>query len=186
VAWETIKQKLLDILDKEDKSNPLSDENLVSKLQEAGYPVARRTVIKYRKMLSMPSSRQRKQSTREGTQPPSTTVTTGGPEPLLPACPGVAGGSAKARGQGGKDAATQLGALRSLAVKLEVLIEDFKSAGGRAAELRPLEDLLRTLKALVSEAWLNETLIAAAWSATEVVLGAFVGAPIGRREAFWK
>jgi RNA polymerase sigma-54 factor len=63
VAWETIKQKLLDIIDKEDKSNPLSDEDLVSKLQEAGYPVARRTVTKYRKMLNIPSSRQRKQWT---------------------------------------------------------------------------------------------------------------------------
>jgi RNA polymerase sigma-54 factor len=60
VAWETIKQKLLEIIDKEDKSNPLSDEELVTKLQESGYPVARRTVTKYRKMLSIPSSRQRK------------------------------------------------------------------------------------------------------------------------------
>jgi RNA polymerase sigma-54 factor len=60
VAWETIKQKLLEIIDKENKSNPLSDEDLVAKLQEAGYPVARRTVTKYRKMLNIPSSRQRK------------------------------------------------------------------------------------------------------------------------------
>jgi RNA polymerase sigma-54 factor len=60
VAWETIKQKLLEIIDKEDKANPWSDEDLVNKLQEAGYPVARRTVTKYRKMLNIPSSRQRK------------------------------------------------------------------------------------------------------------------------------
>lgn len=60
VAWETIKRKLLEIIDQEDKSNPLSDEDLVTKLQEAGYPVARRTVTKYRKMLKIPSSRQRK------------------------------------------------------------------------------------------------------------------------------
>lgn len=60
VAWETIKQKLLEIIDQEDKSNPLSDEDLVTKLQEAEYPVARRTVTKYRKMLNIPSSRQRK------------------------------------------------------------------------------------------------------------------------------
>jgi RNA polymerase sigma-54 factor len=60
VAWETIKQKLLEIIDREDKSNPLSDEDLVIKLQESGYPVARRTVTKYRKMLHIPSSRQRK------------------------------------------------------------------------------------------------------------------------------
>jgi RNA polymerase sigma-54 factor len=60
VAWETIKQKLLEIIDKEDKVNPWSDEDLVAKLNEAGYPVARRTVTKYRKMLNIPSSRQRK------------------------------------------------------------------------------------------------------------------------------
>jgi RNA polymerase sigma-54 factor len=60
VAWETIKQKLLEIIEHEDKSNPLSDEDLVEKLQAAGYPVARRTVTKYRKMLKIPSSRQRK------------------------------------------------------------------------------------------------------------------------------
>jgi RNA polymerase sigma-54 factor len=60
VAWETIKQKLLDIIEKEDKSNPLSDEDLVRRLGETGYPVARRTVTKYRKMLDIPSSRQRK------------------------------------------------------------------------------------------------------------------------------
>jgi RNA polymerase sigma-54 factor len=63
VAWETIKQKLLEIIEKEDKSNPLSDEDLVTKLHESGYPVARRTVTKYRKMLNIPSSRQRKQWT---------------------------------------------------------------------------------------------------------------------------
>jgi RNA polymerase sigma-54 factor len=60
VAWETIKQKLLEIIGVEDKSNPLSDEDLVNKLHEAGFPVARRTVTKYRKMLNIPSSRQRK------------------------------------------------------------------------------------------------------------------------------
>ena len=38
---------------------PLGEE-LVSRLNDAGYPVARRTVTKYRKMLKIPSSRQRK------------------------------------------------------------------------------------------------------------------------------
>ena len=60
IAWEKIKQKLLEIIDKENKANPWSDEDLVAKLNEAGYPVARRTVTKYRKMLKIPSSRQRK------------------------------------------------------------------------------------------------------------------------------
>ena len=38
VAWETIKQKLLEIIDQEDKSNPLSDEDLVTKLQRGRLP----------------------------------------------------------------------------------------------------------------------------------------------------
>ena len=60
VAWEVMKQKLLELIANEDKSSPLSDEELVTRLNEAGYPVARRTVTKYRKMLKIPSSRQRK------------------------------------------------------------------------------------------------------------------------------
>ena len=61
VAWETIKQKLLEIIGKEDKQNPLSDEEIVEALSQNGFPVARRTVTKYRKALRIPSSRQRKQ-----------------------------------------------------------------------------------------------------------------------------
>jgi RNA polymerase sigma-54 factor len=60
VAYEVIKRRLLEIIDQEDKSNPLSDEDLEKRLNEAGYPVKRRTVTKYRKMLDIPSSRQRK------------------------------------------------------------------------------------------------------------------------------
>lgn len=61
VAYEVIKQKLLEIIGREDKTNPLSDEELVEKLAAAGYPgIARRTVTKYRKLLKIPSSRQRK------------------------------------------------------------------------------------------------------------------------------
>ena len=61
VAWETIKQKLLEIISKEDKQSPLSDEEIVEALSGGGFPVARRTVTKYRKALRIPSSRQRKQ-----------------------------------------------------------------------------------------------------------------------------
>src|SRR5262249_277905 len=79
VGWEVIKNKLLEIIGAEDNSNPLSDEDLVARLNEAGYPVARRTVTKYRKMLDIPSSRQRKdwtleqqpQSQSQPQQPPS-------------------------------------------------------------------------------------------------------------------
>ena len=61
VAWDTIKQKLLEIIAKEDKANPLSDEEIVDALSSHGFPVARRTVTKYRRTLRIPSSRHRKQ-----------------------------------------------------------------------------------------------------------------------------
>ncbi|WP_449314224.1 RNA polymerase factor sigma-54 [Roseiconus nitratireducens] len=60
VAWDTIRLKLQELIDNEDKSDPLSDEGLVKKLAESGMTVARRTVTKYRKRMGIPSSRQRK------------------------------------------------------------------------------------------------------------------------------
>jgi RNA polymerase sigma-54 factor len=61
IAWDTIKQKLLEIISKEDKQNPLSDEEIVDEMGNQGLKVARRTVTKYRQALNIPSSRQRKQ-----------------------------------------------------------------------------------------------------------------------------
>lgn len=59
---ESIKQKIQEIVDGEAKDNPLSDDDLVQKLErDHGVLVARRTVTKYRKALGIPSSRQRKQ-----------------------------------------------------------------------------------------------------------------------------
>jgi len=57
----SLKQRVQDIVDKEDKSNPLSDDEIANQLKTAGFNVARRTVTKYRRMLRIPSSRQRKQ-----------------------------------------------------------------------------------------------------------------------------
>lgn len=57
----SVKEKVKGIIDNEDKRNPLSDEDIASKLQEAeGLTIARRTVTKYRKQLKIPSSRQRR------------------------------------------------------------------------------------------------------------------------------
>jgi hypothetical protein len=52
--------KLQEIIDKEDKANPLSDDDLVAELGKHGLTVARRTVTKYRKAMNIPSSRQRR------------------------------------------------------------------------------------------------------------------------------
>jgi RNA polymerase sigma-54 factor len=61
IPWEKVKKALLDMVHHEDKHNPLSDEELEEKLQASGYPVKRRTVTKYRKLLNIPSSRERKE-----------------------------------------------------------------------------------------------------------------------------
>ncbi|SFH71219.1 RNA polymerase factor sigma-54 [Planctomicrobium piriforme] len=61
VAWENIRLKLKEIVDKEDKSDPLSDDALVAELAKHGFNLARRTVTKYRKALNIPSSRQRRE-----------------------------------------------------------------------------------------------------------------------------
>lgn len=61
VAWDIIRLMMKDIVDNEDKSAPLSDDDLVKELAKKGYNLARRTVTKYRKAMNIPSSRQRRQ-----------------------------------------------------------------------------------------------------------------------------
>jgi RNA polymerase sigma-54 factor len=61
VAWDAVRIKLQELVDGEDKSKPLSDDQLVSELAGHGITVARRTVTKYRKAMKIPSSRQRKE-----------------------------------------------------------------------------------------------------------------------------
>jgi len=58
---QSIKQMVSDIIDKEDKSSPLSDDEIAGMLQSNGLDIARRTVAKYRKALRIPSSRQRRE-----------------------------------------------------------------------------------------------------------------------------
>ncbi len=60
VSQQAVKQKLREIVDAEDKTKPLSDDAIVHLLEKAGIHIARRTVTKYRKALSIPSSNQRK------------------------------------------------------------------------------------------------------------------------------
>jgi len=61
VSTREIKTILLGEVDAEDKSKPLTDEELVKLLQEKGYKVARRTVAKYREQLNIPIARLRKE-----------------------------------------------------------------------------------------------------------------------------
>ncbi|HEV2295953.1 MAG TPA: RNA polymerase factor sigma-54 [Tepidisphaeraceae bacterium] len=61
MSWDAVKEKLKVIIDNEDKSNPLNDDEIVEKLAEQGLTLARRTVAKYRKILNIPTARQRKE-----------------------------------------------------------------------------------------------------------------------------
>ena len=60
MAIESIKQRLSDLIEKEDKQNPLSDDALAKLLNQQGVPLARRTVAKYREQLGLPVARLRR------------------------------------------------------------------------------------------------------------------------------
>ena len=61
VSWDGIKAKIQEIIGKEDKRKPLSDDEIVKKLADEGITLARRTVTKYRKTLGVASMRRRKE-----------------------------------------------------------------------------------------------------------------------------
>lgn len=61
VSNREVKKILKEAIDAESKSKPLTDEELKLILHEKGYPIARRTVAKYREQLNMPVARLRKE-----------------------------------------------------------------------------------------------------------------------------
>lgn len=61
VSTREIKNILIKFVEEEDKTRPLTDEELVEGLQSKGYKVARRTVAKYREQLDIPIARLRKE-----------------------------------------------------------------------------------------------------------------------------
>ena len=60
MSWDAVKEKLKTIIAEEDKHNPLNDDDIVLKLKDQGIDLARRTVAKYRKILNIPTARQRR------------------------------------------------------------------------------------------------------------------------------
>lgn len=55
-----IKQLLKECIEHENKENPYNDDELADILREKGYPIARRTVAKYRQQLNIPTARLRR------------------------------------------------------------------------------------------------------------------------------
>ena len=60
VSTREIKKILETVIEEENKRKPLTDEKLAKILKEKGYPIARRTVAKYREQLDIPVARLRK------------------------------------------------------------------------------------------------------------------------------
>ena len=61
VSTKEIKKILENVIAEENKRKPLTDEKLSIILKEKGYPIARRTVAKYREQLDLPVARLRKE-----------------------------------------------------------------------------------------------------------------------------
>lgn len=61
ISTREIKKILSDIILAENKSNPLTDDELMALLKKKGYNIARRTIAKYRKQLNVPVARLRKE-----------------------------------------------------------------------------------------------------------------------------
>ena len=63
VSTKLVKNLLKQLIEDEVKQEPLTDTDLAVKLKEKGYPIARRTVAKYREELKLPVARLRRQIT---------------------------------------------------------------------------------------------------------------------------
>ena len=61
LSTRQIKAVLRDLIEAEDKHHPLSDDALREQLTEKGFPIARRTIAKYREALGIPIARLRKE-----------------------------------------------------------------------------------------------------------------------------
>jgi RNA polymerase sigma-54 factor len=61
VSTREIKKILHECIDSEDKEKPVNDDKLAEILKDKGYPIARRTVAKYREQLGIPVARMRKE-----------------------------------------------------------------------------------------------------------------------------
>jgi RNA polymerase sigma-54 factor len=61
ISTRETKQRLQEIVNQEDKTHPLTDDELEQAMRKEGYIIARRTVAKYREQLNIPVARLRKE-----------------------------------------------------------------------------------------------------------------------------
>ncbi len=60
-SWDSVKVRVKEIIEQEDKKDPLNDDDIVEKLKVEGIDISRRTVAKYRQQLDIPAARQRRE-----------------------------------------------------------------------------------------------------------------------------
>ncbi len=60
MGWDRVKTRVSELVDNEDKSGPLNDDQIAALLKDEGIVISRRTVAKYRQQLNIPNARQRR------------------------------------------------------------------------------------------------------------------------------
>lgn len=60
MGWDRVKTRVRELVDGEDRAEPLNDDQIAALLKEEGIAISRRTVAKYRQQLGIPASRQRR------------------------------------------------------------------------------------------------------------------------------
>ena len=60
-SWDSVKARVKEIINAEDRGNPLNDDEVAAKLLAEGIDVSRRTIAKYRQQLHIPPARQRRE-----------------------------------------------------------------------------------------------------------------------------
>lgn len=56
VSSKIVKEKIKELIEKEDKARPLSDDKITQMMNDSGFPIARRTVAKYREAMKIPKA----------------------------------------------------------------------------------------------------------------------------------
>ncbi|MBN1491624.1 MAG: RNA polymerase factor sigma-54 [Phycisphaerae bacterium] len=60
-SWDSVRSRVQEIIENEDRKDPLSDDAVAARLESEGIKMSRRTIAKYRQQLNIPPARQRRE-----------------------------------------------------------------------------------------------------------------------------
>ena len=60
IGWEKVRNRVREVVEAEDRKDPLNDDQIAGLLMKEGIDISRRTVAKYRQQMSIPAARQRR------------------------------------------------------------------------------------------------------------------------------